>query len=361
MSGLVINPFLPNTLFHKPIPAVDLSQLSSLLLDLRGSCNMTKFLVAVAANFQFWPKFNFLKALHGFCTVAVALLFTTGSIFAADSPVIAPGAKLKVLGEGYPYAYGLAADPDGNLFFTDPFKNRIVKWSATDGKFSDWLTPAGYAKGLHFDKAGNLLAISVERGELWSIAPDKAVTVLAATFGGKQFNGPNDLWISPNGGVYFTDPYYRTSFLIRDPKARMTGQHVYYMAPDSKTVTQVTTNVLNPYGILGTPDGKVLYVGDPAGQTTWAFDIRPGGELTNKRVFYERSSEGMAIDVEDNVYLTRNGVTVLDKTGKTIEQIDVPTGLTTDVTFGGKDRDLLFITTTDKYIYGLKMKVKGVQ
>jgi gluconolactonase len=69
----------------------------------------------------------------------------------------------------------------------------------------------------------------------------------------------------------------------------------------------------------------------------------------------------MTIDVEGNVYLTRNGVTVLDKTGERSEQIDLPTGFTTDVTFGGKDRNLLFITTTDKYVYDLKMRVKGAQ
>ena len=301
-----------------------------------------------------------MKAVHDCFTAVVVLLFTSTSVLAAESPVIAPGAKLETLGEGYPYAYGPAADREGNVFFTDPLGNRIVKWTAADGTFSDWLAPSGFAKGLRFDKAGNLIAIAVEKGEVWSIAPDKLVTVLATEFGGKQFNGPNDLWISPDGGVYFTDPYYRTSFLIRDPMARMAGQHVYFMTPDRKTITQVTTDLLYPYGIIGTPDGKVLYVGDIVGQATWAYDIQPGGGLANKHIFYNRSSEGMTVDVEGNVYLTRNGVTVLDKAGEMIEQIDVPTGLTTSVTFGGKDRDLLFITTTDKYIYGLKMRVKGV-
>lgn len=319
---------------------------------------MARFSLADAAHFRCWPKFSLLNAGRD-CIVVAVLLLTSGSLCAEDSPVVAPGAKLEVLGESYPYAYGPAADRGGNVFFTDPFENRIVKWNAADGTFSDWLKPSGFAKGLSFDKAGNLLAAAVEKGEVWSIAPDKTIEVLAANFGGKQFNGPNDLWISPDGGVYFTDPYYRTSFLIRDPHARMAGQHVYFMAPGYKTVTQVTTDLFYPYGIVGTPDGKVLYVGDIVGQTTWAYDIQPQGGLTNKRVFYGRSSEGMTIDVEGNVYLTRNGVTVLDSTGKQIEQIDLPAGLTTNVTFGGKDRNLLFITTTDKYIYGLKMRVKG--
>lgn len=321
---------------------------------------MAKLLTFDASDdFRFWPNFKLQKAFRCTCALVAVLLLTTSSILAADSPVIAPGAKLEILGEGFPYADGPAADRDGNVFFTDPFRNRIVKWDAADGKFSDWFTPSGYAKGLAFDKVGNLLAAAVERGELWSIAPDKAVSVLATNLGGKQFNGPANLWISPDGGVYFTDPYYRTTFLIRDPTARMAGQHVYFMSPDRKTVTQVTTDLFYPYGITGTPDGKVLYVGDIVGQTTWAYDIRPGGELTNKRLFYDRSSEGMTVDVEGNIYLTRNGVTVLDKTGTKIEQIDIPTGFTSNVTFGGKGHDLLFITTTGEYVYGLKMRVKG--
>jgi gluconolactonase len=319
---------------------------------------MTKLPVADAADFQFWPRFNLLRAVCGFCTTIAVLPFTAGSIFAADSPVIAPGAKLEILGEGYPYADGPAADRDGNVFFCEQLKNRIVKWNASDGKLSDWLTPAGLADGTYFDRDGNLLAAAVEKGELWSIAPDKTVTVLATNFGGKQFNGPNDLWVSPEGGVYFTDPYYRESGMIRDPNARIAGQHVYFLAPDHKTVEQVTTDLLVPNGVIGTPDGKMLYVGDMGGLTTWAYDIRANGELANKRLFYDRGSEGMTIDVEGNVYLTKNGVTVVDKTGKKIEQIDVPTGSTSNVTFGGKDHDLLFITA-ENYVYGLKMRVKG--
>ncbi|TIX97670.1 MAG: hypothetical protein E5V17_00995, partial [Mesorhizobium sp.] len=75
------------------------------------------------------------------------LSLTAGSTFAADSPIIAPGAKLEKLAEGYSFTEGPAADGDGNVFFTDYPNNRIVEWSAADGKFSDWLKPAGRANG----------------------------------------------------------------------------------------------------------------------------------------------------------------------------------------------------------------------
>ncbi|MDO8354453.1 MAG: SMP-30/gluconolactonase/LRE family protein, partial [Aestuariivirga sp.] len=142
---------------------------------------------------------------------------------------------------------------------------------------------------------------------------------------------------------------------------RVAGQHVYFLAPDRKTVTRVTTDLLKPNGVFGTPDGKVLYVGDMGGLTIWAYDIRPDGELTNKRPFYDRGSDGMTIDEDGNVYLTwTTGVTVLDKTGKKIEQIGLPMDTALSVTFGGKDRDLLFITG-GSYVYGLRMRVKGVR
>ena len=168
---------------------------------------MTRFLVADAADdFQFWPNLQLMKTFRRTCALVAVLLLTTGSTFAADSSIIAPGAKLEKLGEGYSFTEGPAADRDGNVFFTDHPNDRIVKWNAADGKFSDWLKPAGRANGTYFDKAGNLVAAADEKGELWSIAPDKKVTVLVTNFDGKLFNGPNDLWIRPDGGIYFTDP-----------------------------------------------------------------------------------------------------------------------------------------------------------
>jgi gluconolactonase len=114
-----------------------------------------------------------MKSFRRTCAIVAVLLLTTGSTFAADSSIIAPGAKLEKLGEGYLFTEGPAADDDGNVFFTDQPNDRIVKWSAADGKFSDWLKPAGRANGTYFDRAGNLLACAGDKNELWSIAPDK--------------------------------------------------------------------------------------------------------------------------------------------------------------------------------------------
>ena len=197
------------------------------------------------------------------------------SIFAgaAESGIIAAGAKLEKLGDGYSFTEGPAVDREGNVFFTDQPNDRIVKWDATSGKFSDWLKPAGRSNGTYFDKDGNLIVCADEKNELWSIAPDKKVTVLVKDFGGKLLNGPNDLWIRPDGGIYFTDPLYKRNYWKRDPAMQQDGQHVYFMANDHKNVTRVATDLKQPNGIIGTPDGKTLYVADIGAHKTYAYDI----------------------------------------------------------------------------------------
>jgi gluconolactonase len=297
-----------------------------------------------------------MKSLHHL--LFAGLIFVAQSL-AAESNIIAPGAKLEKLGGGYVFTEGPAVDKDGNVFFTDQPNDRIVKWDAATKEFSDWLKPCGRVNGTYFDKKGNLLACADEENQLWSIAPDKTVTKLVINYEGKLLNGPNDLWIRPDGGIYFTDPLYKRPYWKRDPKMQQDGQHVYFMTPDQKIVRRVATDLKQPNGIVGTPDGKTLYVADIGGRKTYSYEIQSSGDLTNKTLFYELGSDGMTIDNEGNVYLTGKGVTVFDKAGKQIEQIPVPENWTGNVIFGGKERDLLFITAS-KGVYGLKMRVKGV-
>ena len=289
----------------------------------------------------------------------VSFLFAAGVLAqAADTDLVADGAKPEVLGEGYSFTEGPAVDSEGNVFFTDQPNDRIVKYTAADGSFSDWLKPAGRSNGTKFDKAGNLLACADEKNELWSISPDKKATVLVSDFGGKLLNGPNDLWIRPDGNLYFTDPLYAREYWKRDKAIQQPGQYVYFFDMKAKKATAAVTDLKQPNGIIGTPDGKTLYVADLGARKTYSFSVKPDGALENKTLFCEMGSDGMTIDTEGNVYLTGRGVTVFDKTGKKLTNIAIPEPWTANVTFAGKDRHLLFITASKK-VYGVKMRVKG--
>jgi gluconolactonase len=122
---------------------------------------------------------------------------------------------------------------------------------------------------------------------------------------------------------------------------------------------RVIDDMRQPNGIIGTPDGKTLYVSDIGAGKTYSYTIQSDGALTNKTLFCSLGSDGMTIDNQGNVYLTGHGVTVFDSSGHQIEHIEVPESWTGNICFSGKDRHTLFITAS-KGIYGLQMTVKGV-
>ena len=184
------------------------------------------------------------------------------------------------------------------------------------------------------------------------------VTVLLKDYRGKLLNGPNDLWVRPqDNSVYFTDPFYKRDYWKRGPMEQ-DGQHVFLLSPDRKTLRPVTDDLKEPNGIIGTPDGAILYVADIGAWKTYAFDIQKDGTLQNKRLFCAMGSDGMTIDRQGNVYLTGKGVTVFSKQGVQIAHITVPEQWSANVCFGGKDRDALFITASTG-LYRIRMQVQG--
>ncbi len=271
--------------------------------------------------------------------------------------VVAPGAKPVLLVSEFKFTEGPAPDPEGNVFFTDQPNDRICKWSV-DGKLTTFLQPCGRSNGLFFDKEGTLYACADANNELWKIDPKGNVTILVKDYKGKKLNGPNDLWRDPKGGIYFTDPLYKRDYWTRDPAMQQEGEHVYYLSPDGKTLTPVATDLVQPNGIVGTPDGKLLYVADIGDRKTYRYKINPDATLAEKTLLCSMGSDGMTLDAEGNVYLTGKGVTVFDPEGRQIEQIPIDEGWTANVCFGGKDRDTLFITAMDS-LYAVKTRVRG--
>lgn len=270
--------------------------------------------------------------------------------------VVKKGAAVEKLAGDFSFTEGPAPDREGNVYFTDQPNDRIMKWGI-DGKLSTFMQPSGRSNGLFFDSEGNLWSCADEKNELWKIDRDKKVEVITGMFEEKLFNGPNDLWITPGGGIYFTDPFYRRSWW-KHTVMPQEKQCVYYLTPDHKTVVKVIDDLKQPNGIIGTTDGRMLYVADIGGKTTWSYTINSDGTLDNKKLFCNLGSDGMTMDSKGNIYLTGNGVTVFDRTGKEIGNIPVPEKWTANVCFGGKDRKSLFITAS-KGLYRIKMNVKG--
>lgn len=288
--------------------------------------------------------------------VATTRLSAAGQAAEPAKGIVAPGAKLTLLADGFKFTEGPAADAKGNVFFTDQPNNRILEWSV-DGKLSVFKNDAGRANGLYFDNAGNLYACADLDNQLWEIAPSGKVTVLVKGYDGKLLNGPNDLWIRPNGGIYFTDPFYKRDYWTRGPMEQ-SGQDVYYLTPDHKKVIRMIDDLEQPNGIIGTPDGKRLYVADIKGNKTYTYLINPDGSLSDKKPFVPMGSDGMTIDTQGDVYLVGKGVTVFNSKGEQIDRIPIDKPWTGNITFGGKDASKLFITASDS-LYSIQTRVHG--
>lgn len=294
-------------------------------------------------------------------TLIIGLFFAGGAVVAQiqdDAGLVAPGAEVVKLGEGYSFTEGPVADKKGNVFFTDQPNNKIVKWEAKTGSLSVFLDPAGRSNGLFFDKKGNLVACADEHNALWSIDKKGRHTVLLKDNDGKLFNGPNDVWVHPNGDIYFTDPLYKRNYWSRDPESQLDGEHVYLFRPGTKELRKLDAGVVKPNGIIGSPDGKKLYVADIGDKKTYVYNIATDGSLDNRQLAAPMGSDGVTLDDKGNLYLTGDGVTVFNPQGQKIAHIPVRKGWTANVTFGGADRKTLFITAGDA-VFGLKMNAKG--
>ena len=321
-------------------------------------------------------------------------------------PTISAGAVVEKLAtlptetytvSGRPFTEGTTCAPNGDVYFVEQNSNKIMRWSVAEKALSVFMHPAGYANGMSFDAKGNLIACADERNELWSISLTATETIpypqplnpavgekpsaekitqpahtviMDGRYNGKLLGGPNDLWIRPDGGIYFTDPFYARQWWTPGRKQEQELKTVYFLSPDRKTLTRVLADFNStkgvagtPNGIVGTPDGKTLYVADISGSEIWGFDVQPDGALTNKKFICPFGSDGMTLDDQGNLYLSANarpssGVTVVNvKTGLQIGFIPVPEG-PANLCFGGKDHSTLFITARTGF-YSIPTNVKG--
>ncbi|MDR2773731.1 MAG: SMP-30/gluconolactonase/LRE family protein [Tannerella sp.] len=300
-----------------------------------------------------------------FAVSFIAYISTASLVFAwskdsINAYIIAQDVKVTLLADGFRFTEGPAVDNDGNVYFTDQPNNRILKWSVEDEKISVFDEKNGRANGLYFDKKGLLLSCSDMDNEIWEFDMKGNHRILVADFNGKKLNGPNDLWVHPDGGIYFTDPLYKRDYWTRNPEMQQEGENVYYLSPDYKNLIRVADDLEKPNGIIGSPDGKRLYVADIKAGKTYVYEIQPDATLTNKKLFAPMGSDGMTIDIDGNIYLTGKGITVFNPKGEQIAHIPVEANWTANVCFGGKDMKTLFITSTER-LYSLKMNVSGVR
>ena len=265
-----------------------------------------------------------------------------------SNTVINEYAELDLITDGLEFAEG-PAYYSSCLFFSDIQATKIYKWSEIDG-LSIFTDNSGGANGLYFDLLGNLYVCEGEAQQVSVYDTEGEKEILASEFEQKFFNEPNDLWISPNGNIYFTDPVY-TNSLSQD------GEYVYVIISSTGEILRLENDLVRPNGIVGNAEGTALYITDHGGGKIYRYHIESDGSLSGKTLFVSVGADGLTMDKEGNIYLTSDDILVYNSQGELIETIAVP-GTLTNLCFGGAEGKTLFITTHNA-VYSLEMKVQG--
>ena len=272
--------------------------------------------------------------------------------------VVAPGATLQKLAGDFKFTEGPTCDAAGNVFFTDQPNDRILKWSV-EGKLSTFLQPAGRANGMCFDAEGQPdrlrrreeRAVVHRAGRQGHRDPRASTRASGSTVRTTSGCGPTARSTSPTRSTSGRGG--------RTTRCRRTASTSTSCPPTASGSCAWPTTCEKPNGIIGTPDGKTLFVADIEAGKTYRYDIQPDGSLAGKTLVVEHGSDGMTLDDEGNLYLTGDGVTGVRQAGRQIEHIPIPDERwTANVSFGGKDRQTLFITASTG-LYAVRMRVKG--
>jgi gluconolactonase len=293
--------------------------------------------------------------------------------------LLAPDARLEVLGSGIAWAEGPVWIKDGGyLLFSDIPRNSVMKWKEGEG-LTVFLKPSGYtglgpysaepgSNALLLDSEGRL--VSCEHGDrrISVLTKGGGKRTLVDNYQGKRLNSPNDGVFKSNGDLYFTDPPYGLPKQADDPSREMDFSGVFRVSKAGGAVTLLTRDMTRPNGIAFSPDEKTLYVAnsDPAHAVWMAFPVNADGTLGTGRVFADVTAmgkdnpglpDGMKVDRAGNLFATGpGGIHVFTPEGKRLGRID--TGQRTANCNWGDDGSTLYITA-DSYLCRLRTKTKG--
>ncbi len=284
--------------------------------------------------------------------VVLIILFVHAACgFAENESIVVNGAEVQKLAGDFRFTEGPAWDRKGTLYFSDIPNKTIHTWSEKKG-LGTFKVLEGSCNGLIFDKEGNLIVCQPTGRAVIKITPSGEESVIADSYQGKKLNSPNDLWIDPEGGIYFTDPRYGSMDDLQQG-----GFHVYYIHPDGKKIDRVLDNLVKPNGVIGSADGKKLYVADPGAKKSYVYDIIGSGKVANRKIAADAGSDGLVLDERGNFYVTGKTIRVFSSEAKEIATIPLPEGAA-NMTLGGPDGKTLYITARTGF-YSIKLNVKS--
>ncbi len=251
------------------------------------------------------------------------------------------------------------------LLWSDIPNDRILRWDATDGSVSTFMTPCSNHNGHTVDREGRLVSCEHRGRRVSRIEIDGSITALATHWKGKRLNSPNDVIVKSDGSIWFTDPTYGIDGEYEGDKAEseIGGSHVYRIDPKTGEVDAVATDFVKPNGLAFSPDESILYVADTGAthvedgpRHIRAFKVKDGRKLKGGEVFATCEFglfDGFRLDEDGNIWTSAgDGVHCITPEGELIGKI-LTGEVVANVEFGGPKRNRLFIcaTTTLRSVY----------
>ena len=286
--------------------------------------------------------------------------------------LLAPNASLQKLANGAVHGEGpVYFHEDDSVIWSDAHNNRLFRWSPTDGN-KIIRQPSHYQSGNYRDLEGRLVFCSQGQRAIIRREHNGQQQVLVNRYQGKRLNSPNDLVVKSDGTIWFTDPSFGLTHENQGygGEQEQAGDFVYRFDPATGEIEAVIKEMARPNGLAFSPNESLLYVSDTSAveHPQQHHDIRVY-EVTNDRHLKEGclfakiepgEPDGFRVDIEGNIFTSSaDSIQVYAPDGTRLGKILVPE-VCTNLTFGGKDKNILFVTAKTS-LYAISLKTQGVQ
>jgi gluconolactonase len=253
------------------------------------------------------------------------------------------------------------------LLFSDIPNNRIMRWDERTGRVEPYREPSGNANGSTRDLQGRLVTCEHLTRRVTRTNHDGTITVLMDSYDGKPLNAPNDVIVSRDGAVWFSDPGWGIAGNYEGDRAdEEIGRYVWRIDPSTGAGSPVIEGMDRPNGLCFSPDEARLYVVDIGHIRVFDMDgTRPVGG----RVFVDMApggSDGIRCDRDGNVWAAAgdggpgfDGVHCYAPDGTLLGRIHLPETCS-NLVFGGVKKNRLFMTA-GRSLYSVYVEALGAQ
>jgi len=285
-------------------------------------------------------------------------------------------AGIERIATGFRWAEGPVYFPAGGyLLWSDIPNNRIMRWLEDDGHVSVFRSPSQFSNGNTCDREGRLVTCEHDTRRVTRTEVDGRITVLLESYQGRRLNAPNDVVVTSDGAIWFTDPGYGIDGPYEGHAAESEiPRHVYRLDPGSGEPIVVADDFVRPNGLAFSPDETRLYIvdsgithGGPA--HVRVFNVNDG-KLSGGRLFADDFApgftDGLRVDIAGNVWCSmgwahpgEDGVRCYAPEGDLIGKVHLPESCA-NLCFGGKRGHRLFMAASTS-VYSLHLNATGAQ